>query len=144
MNAKSSYIFNINVKDINEPDEDPFSFAILEQSNALKNKKNLTSKIKTEIINTKLRIVSCTRLGQMDIKIIGEKNSSLLVNSITNESLAIIVTSKNYTEVPYSIIDKDPKKRTISLQIYFPEELHISSLAVIIIFKLFHQFRYQI
>lgn len=67
----------------------------------------------------------------MEIKIIGEKTSSLLVNSLTNESLAIIVTSKNDTEVRYSIINKDPKKRTLLLQIYFPEELHISSLAVI-------------
>lgn len=66
----------------------------------------------------------------MEIKIIGEKTSSLLVNSLTNESLAIIVTSKNDTEVRYSIINKDPKKRTLLLQIYFPEELHISSLAV--------------
>jgi hypothetical protein len=78
----------------------------------------------------------------MDIKIIGDKKSSLLINSITNESLAIIVTSQNDTEVPYSIIDKDTKKRILSLKIYFPEELHISSLSVIHI-KLFHQNRYQ-
>lgn len=75
--------------------------------------------------------MSCSRLGQMNIKIIGEKKSSHLVNSITNESLAIIVTTKNDTEVSYSIIEKEPKKRTISLQVYFPEELNISSLAVI-------------
>ncbi len=61
MSAKSSYTFDINVKDINEPDNDPFSFAILQEANASKNKKNVTSKIKTEIINTKLRIVSCSR-----------------------------------------------------------------------------------
>ncbi len=61
MNAKSSYTFDINIKDINERDNDPYSFAIFEESNGLKNKKNVTSKIKTEIINTKLRIVSCSR-----------------------------------------------------------------------------------
>ena len=93
MNAKSSYTFDINIKDVNEPDDNPYSFSILQDSNALKNKKNVTSKIKTEIINTKLRIVSCSRQGLMEIKIIGEKTSSLLVNNLTNESLAIIVTS---------------------------------------------------
>lgn len=61
MNAKSSYTFDINIKDINERDDNLYSFAILEESNGLKNKKNVTSKIKTEIINTKLRIVSCSR-----------------------------------------------------------------------------------
>lgn len=94
MDAKSSYTFDINVKDINDPDDDPLGFgSILDQSNALKNKKNETAKIKTEIVKTKFRIVSCSRLGLMEIKIIGEKSSSLLVSSITNESLAIIVTS---------------------------------------------------
>ena len=134
MDAKSSYTFDIKVKDINDPDDDPLGFgSILDQSNALKNKKNETAKIKTEIVKTKFRIVSCSRLGLMEIKIIGEKSSSLLVSSITNESLAIIVTSQNDTEVPYSIIDRDPKKRTVTLKIYFPEELRISSLAVITI-----------
>jgi hypothetical protein len=61
MKAKSSYTFDINIKDINERDDNLYSFAILEESNGLKNKKNVTSKIKTEIINTKLRIVSCSR-----------------------------------------------------------------------------------
>jgi predicted phosphoribosyltransferase len=63
MDAKSSYTFDIIVRDINDPDDDPFGFAAILDKSDLKNKKNVTAKVKTEIINTKFRIVSCSRLG---------------------------------------------------------------------------------
>lgn len=131
MDAKSSYTFDITVKDQNSTDDDVMGFAgVIEQTAEEKADKNGTGKVKTEIINTRLRIVSCSRQGQMQVKIIGEKKTSMLIKSITNESFAITITSQNNTKVPYSIINKDSSKRMVQLQLYFLEELMVSSLSV--------------